>query len=426
MPLPELLSPPGYTPQLLFDVSELALRDVHTGIQRVARALLWEMLKNPPPGYRLHAVRADATGNLLYARQFTTAFLGNDAPDGSDELVRVRPGDIFLSADLYLNFPFASLQALRKEGLRVVFTIHDLFGLTLGTMLPKAYQLAFQDMAFQDWLSGVLSVADAIVCVSYAVADEVSDWLQAHPGARMAPLPIGVFHLGADLDASKPTQGVSAEDETLLARLLDRPSLLMVGTIEPRKGHGSALAAMEKLWDEGSEIALIIVGKEGWRSHDLVRRLRGHPQRNRRLFWLERASDETLQWLYHQSSALLAASFAEGFGLPLIEAAHYGLPIIARDISVFHEVAGEFAFYFPDTDSAALADSLRHWLQLYAGGKAPQSKGMPYLTWAQSTQQLLQVILENDWYTTYLPAEAHCNDRQHSPFQSINESEQAG
>ncbi len=52
---------------------------------------------------------------------------------------------VFLSADLYLNFPFASLQALRKEGLRVVFTIHDLFGLTLGTMLPKAYQLAFQD-----------------------------------------------------------------------------------------------------------------------------------------------------------------------------------------------------------------------------------------------------------------------------------------
>ena len=117
--------------------------------------------------------------------------------------------------------------------------------------------------------------------------------------------------------------------------------------------------------------------------------------------------------LYAQSTALLAASFAEGFGLPLIEAARQGLPIIARDIPVFHEVAGEFAFYFPDTDSAALADSLRRWLSLYAEGKAPQSKDMPYLTWAQSTQQLLHVILENDWYTTYLPAEAHCNDRQH-------------
>ena len=63
--------------------------------------------------------------------------------------------------------------------------------------------------------------------------------------------------------------------------------------------------------------------------------------------------------LYAQSTALLAESFAEGFGLPLIEAARQGLPIIARDIPVFHEVAGEFAFYFPNTGSAALADSLR-------------------------------------------------------------------
>ena len=76
-----------------------------------------------------------------------------------------------------------------------------------------------------------------------------------------------------------------------------------------------------------------------------------------------------------------------------------------RLLPVFHEVAGEFAFYFPDTDSAALADSLRQWLQLHAEGKAPQSRDMPYLTWAQSTQQLLHVILENDWYTTYQPAD---------------------
>ena len=116
----------------------------------------------------------------------------------------------------------------------------------------------------------------------------------------------------------------------------------MVGTLEPRKGHAQALAGVETL----------------------------------------------------------------GFGLPLIEAAHYGLPIIARDIPVFHEVAGDFAFYFPNTDSAALADCLCHWLQLHAEGKAPSSEGMPYLTWAQSTQQLLKVILENDWYTTYQPADA--------------------
>ena len=160
---------------------------------------------------------------------------------------------------------------------------------------------------------------------------------------------------------------------------------------------------METLWKTGIDLNLVIIGKEGWRTQQLARQLRRHPERNRCLYWLDGASDVLLLRLYARASALLAASYAEGFGLPLIEAAHYGLPIIARDIPVFHEVAGDFAFYFPNTDSAALADSLRHWLQLHAEGKAPPSKDMPYLTWAQSTQQLLKVILENDWYTTYQP-----------------------
>ncbi|MBU2849777.1 glycosyltransferase family 4 protein [Acidithiobacillus ferrivorans] len=261
-------------------------------------------------------------------------------------------------------------------------------------------------MAFSDWFTGVLTTADAIICDSRSVADEVLDWLRQHPEARQSPLPIGYFHLGADLESSKPTEGTSQDEASMLAVLRERPTLLMVGTVEPRKGHAPALDALEMLWKEGTDINLVIVGKEGWRSHDLVRRLRRHPQRNKQLFWLEKASDALLMQLYAQSTALLAASFAEGFGLPLIEAAHYGLPVIARDIPVFHEVAGDFAFYFPNSDSAALADSLRHWLQLHAEGQAPRSADMPYLTWAQSTQQLLKVILEDHWYTTYQPADA--------------------
>ena len=151
--------------------------------------------------------------------------------------------------------------------------------------------------------------------------------------------------------------------------------MLMVGTLEPRKGHAQALAAVESLWKDG-----IHLQSGHHRQGRLARQLRRHPERNRRLFWLEKASDALLMQLYAQSTALLAASYAEGFGLPLIEAAHYGLPIIARDIPVFHEVAGDFAFYFPNTDSAALAESLRQWLQLHAEGKAPRSTGMPTLT----------------------------------------------
>lgn len=384
---------------IFFDVSELSSRDVHTGIQRVVWSIFSELLSLQLAPI---VVRANAQDTIVYAEKLVEKHPANYSQSCyRSGIIKIAPGDLFFSADLRLTFPFSSLQELHSNGLRVIFTIYDLFGLTLSDMLPESYQ-----RSFMDWFTGVLATADAIVCDSRAVADEVHAWLQNHSGARTTPLPIGYFHLGANLENSKPTTGISSDDQRLLDRLKAEATLLMVGTVEARKGHAPALDALEMLWKEGTDINLVIVGKEGWRSHDLVRRLRRHPQRNKQLFWLEKASDALLMQLYAQSTALLAASFAEGFGLPLIEAAHYGLPVIARDIPVFHEVAGDFAFYFPNTDSAALADSLRHWLQLHAEGQAPRSADMPYLTWAQSTQQLLKVILENHWYTTYQPADA--------------------
>ncbi|MHB8321204.1 MAG: glycosyltransferase family 4 protein [Acidithiobacillus sp.] len=374
---------------------------MHTGIQRVARSILQELLRHPPAGYAVEAAYTDAAGQLRYARKFISATIGKSPAELEEPLVSIHSGDVFFCPDLHLNYPFATLAALQQRGLRIVFTIYDIISLNSAYLFPKALNLAFTD-----WFTGVMSVADAIVCDSRAVAGEVKAWLEGHPGQRTRPLPIGYFHLGADIESSQPTQGPEGEGAEVLAACQSHPTLLMVGTLEPRKGHAQALAAVEALWQAGVDLNLVIVGKEGWRTQQLARQLRRHPERNRRLFWLEGASDALLLQLYARASALLAASYAEGFGLPLIEAARQGLPIIARDIPVFHEVAGEFAFYFPNTDSAALADSLRQWLQLHAEGKAPQSKDMPYLTWAQSTRQLLKVILENDWYTTYQPADA--------------------
>src|SRR3546814_20205534 len=95
----------------------------------------------------------------------------------------------------------------------------------------------------------------------------------------------------------------------------------MVGTLEPRKAHAQAIAAFESLWARGTDIALVIVGKLGWRVDGLPDRLRRHPEFGKRLFWLEGISDEFLEQLYARTSFLLGASEGEGFGLPLIEAA---------------------------------------------------------------------------------------------------------
>jgi glycosyltransferase involved in cell wall biosynthesis len=192
--------------------------------------------------------------------------------------------------------------------------------------------------------------------------------------------------------------GLPHDADRVLAALAARPSFLMVGTLEPRKGHAQALAAFDLLWEQGIDANLVIVGKHGWMVDQLAERLSTHPEREQRLHWLAGISDEMLLKLYAGSSALLAASEGEGFGLPLIEAAQHDIPIIARDLAVFREVAGEHAFYFHGLAPADLAHALADWLALQRAGTAPASTGMPWLTWDQSAQQVLDAVVRGHWY----------------------------
>jgi len=78
-----------------------------------------------------------------------------------------------------------------------------------------------------------------------------------------------------------------------------------------------------------------------------------------------------------------------------------------RDIPVFAEVAGNHAFYFSGETPRALATAIQEWLQLDLIGKAPQSDVMPWLTWKQSTQGLLNVVLDNQWSQNWIPSNVH-------------------
>ena len=238
-----------------------------------------------------------------------------------------------------------------------------------------------------------MAVADGIVCDSQSVAEELHEWIRQHPASRDRPLAITFFHLGADIEASNPSYGDSHEGADVLAATNKRPTLLMVGTLTPHKGYGQVMAAVEVLWRGGIDLNLVIIGREGWRVRALTKYLDLHSERNQRLFWLNSASDSLLLRLYEHSTALVAASTAEGFGLPIIEAARHGLPIIARDIPVFREVAGTHAFYFSGDDPEVLAEAIRRWFTLYAEGKTPLSKDIPWLTWSQSVQQLIRAII---------------------------------
>ena len=166
------------------------------------------------------------------------------------------------------------------------------------------------------------------------------------------------------------------------------------------------LAAFERLWDGGADVRLVIVGRPGWLVEELIEKLRRHPQLGGLLFWLQDVSDADLDRIYGACSCLIAASEGEGFGLPLIEAAQHRLPILARDIPVFREIAGEHASFFKGRTPEALAGAVTEWLELRAQNRHPHSEGMPWVTSAQSADRLKAILLEGDWYKVW-PANGH-------------------
>ena len=377
-------------PQLLVDVSELVRRDAKSGIQRVVRNILRNLLESPPAPYRVEPVYDDGSG-YRYARRFTLGSLGIPDCALQDTFIETRAGDIFLGLDLNpAGVPQreSELVRLSNRGVKIHFVVYDL----LPVLRPDVF-VAGAEEGFSAWLRTVTRVADSLVCISRAVAAELAHWVENEKKiSRATPVRIGHFHLGADIAPPGP-----ALDATVRAVLPDEarrhPTILMVGTLEPRKGQALALGAFERLWSEGVAINLVIVGKKGWKVDDLLARLNQHPQSGRHLYWLPDATDADLLQLYGSASALLSASEAEGFGLPLIEAAQHRLPLIVRDIPVFREVAGPHAFYFDAKTPEALAAVLQHWLDLNAAGKTPPSHALPWLSWQQSTQQLLSQII---------------------------------
>jgi glycosyltransferase involved in cell wall biosynthesis len=402
-----LLPPEPSQRQLFLDVSALAEQDLSSGVQRVVRAIGEQLLTRPPRGWRVEPVRASRDGlGYMYARGFTAALLGLGEPFLADGPLLPRQGDLFLGIDLHHDGVLrqaAYLQLLRAQGVAVHFVVHDL----LPCQLPECFPPGAAEL-HSAWLQ-VVAACDGALGVSRSVAEELRGWLVDHPppGGREG-FAIGWFHHGCDFHGGGGSASSAAAPAAAgagpAAALPPGPTLLMVGTVEPRKGYLDVIEAVSLLWQRGMAFNLVIVGREGWT--DLppgqrrsiprtVAAIRRHPQLGRRLFWFEAASDAELDRLYRRADGLIGASYGEGFGIPLIEAASYGLPLLVRDLPVFQEVTQGSAVFFPAAaDRDQLAAAIAGFLgRLADPGSAAALRGMlEPQSWRQSADQLLRAL----------------------------------
>ena len=384
---------PSQAKQLFIDVSELNKRDAKTGIQRVVRSLLSELLLNPPAGYSVQPIYANNFHlGYRYANRLKARYLGLPEDGVLEEPITTQPGDVFLGLDLQADVVQAQKQYLAAQylnGLKVYFVVYDLLPITLPWAFPDG-----TDEVHSKWIREI-SKYDGIFCISKAVADSYEAWAKDNIPYLPSNFLVSWFHLGADIANSAPSTGLPDNAAQTLEHISAKTSFVLIGTIEPRKGYAQTLEAFEVLWSQGVDVNLVFIGKQGWLVEELISKIQSHPEINKRLFWLESISDEYLEKLYHASTCLIAGSFGEGFGLPLIEAASKNIPIIARDIPVFREVADDHAFYFKADTPIEYAQAVQSWLALYQNQAHPTSGGMTHLTWKESTDSLVNNLLSS-------------------------------
>lgn len=215
---------------------------------------------------------------------------------------------------------------------RLVVTFHDLFVLT-GEYSSPEFRARFARQA-----RDAAERADRIICVSDFTASQVRTLLQV-PDSKLRVVWHGV-HLPAD-----PVPGDAER----------RPVILHVGAIQSRKNIVRLVEAFESM---PSPWRLVLAGSEGYGAEAIRHRIADSPARQR-IEMTGYIDDGRLEELYRTSRMLAFPSLDEGFGIPLLEAMAYGLPILTSNGSALREVAEGAALLVDPRKTAEIRDGMQ-------------------------------------------------------------------
>ena len=308
----------------------------------------------------LHRVLVELNQNLnnilpVFSYDFSTLNLRNAAEFQKNDYLRnnlvigssnrsLNEVDILLLCDGNVGYAFDELIKSKKE-IEVFGFIHDL--------LPIFHPQYFSHdenfiRSFKTYLMKMMKISTHLVFFSKRVLEDFYSLGWSFDG-QLHVIPLGAFDV------------LQYEKETIQEEI----SILVVNTIEPRKGYVDILDAFDELLASGNKVRLTIVGKYGWSSEEVLQRIHQHHLFNKQLFWYPGISDEQVLRLYAQSSISIVASFEEGFGLTLEEALFQRNKVVARNIPVFRERQNDNLYFFQgngsDLAKSILSTHARLW-----------------------------------------------------------------
>jgi len=236
--------------------------------------------------------------------------------------------------------PHYNVPALPTRARRRIVTVHDVNHLAFLGTLSKPKQLYAKAM-----INTAVRGADRVITDSEFSKSEILKYIDADPGK------IHVIYVGADTSF---TEGITRSEAP-------RPYVLHVGVVKPHKNIGSALLGFEKIMDEVDADFLVVGPKEGMLSVDdslaaVAERL------GDRVRFTGKVPFDELRQAYADAALLVMPSTYEGFGLPVLEAMQFDIPVICSNAASLPEVGGDAVDYFEPFDTDRIAQLMKDHL----------------------------------------------------------------
>lgn len=348
-----------------------------TGIENYTLRML-ESLAHVP-GLKVYALCQDAgifNGIGIEYIFFDSSFGINEQRDRLEKTIEAFEIDLFIS-------PHRAIPA--GLGIKSLLVVHD--------VIPMIFPDFFETTATRDYFDTSIRAACGFVDLIVADSDSTRNDIER------------VFGVSRDrIRVIYPGAGAAVTVSPAKPPMLDESSvdlfILYNGTIEPRKGVEQLLAAFRMLRKEFIKLglpapSLVLSGKFGW-SCDVVRNLIIE-SRYEGVIHLGYVSDAELAYLYRTATVLVYPSSYEGFGLPVLEAFSFGLPVITFKNSSLSEVGGDAAYFARTQDAQGIYDALYFLLRTPSELERMRREGLErakQFSWLHYKKDICSVLRE--------------------------------